>query len=178
MLTDHHPGASLTVPADVTADLTGHSGATVTLTVTNSGTESLAVVPHVADITARARLHPAASWITAIEPARLRLAPGETGHVVLTVRVPAGASGTHYVNVVYAAGPIGHGPVRLAAGVGGTLRLTHPGTLAAARPPAAPTHHGTGAPVGLIAVDAVAVLAIAGAALFVWLRHRYHGAHR
>jgi hypothetical protein len=174
MLTASNP-ISLTVPADVTANLAGHDGATVALPVTNSGTRAVVVRATVANLTGRARLHPGASWIASIHPAQLHLAPGHTGKVVLTVHVPAGQHGTHFVNYIFHAAPAGSGQLRLSAGVGGTLKLTHPGTLPAPTPHAAAPVHAT-PPYGLIAIAAALALALAGLALWRTLRRR--GGHR
>lgn len=128
----------LTVPADSTADLHHHAGGVVRLPVTDSGSTPLVVRASVRDATPKALHHPAASWVTGISPGTLRLAPGRTGYVTLTLKVPRGVTGTHYTNVIFTASPTGAGTVRLAASVGGTLAIRHPGTLAVTSHPAGP----------------------------------------
>lgn len=170
-------GIRITAPADSTADLHGHAGGTISMPVTNSGTVPIVVTADAETITAKAQAHPATSWITGIEPHVLHLAPGKTGHVVLTIKVPAGAHGVHFTNVLFRTGAAGHGSVKLAGGVGGTLRIVHAGTVPAsyASPQASvPPAGGMGwlVPVVVVAVVLVAVLAMLAARL----RHR--GGHR
>jgi hypothetical protein len=163
----------ITVPADSTVNLHGHAGGIVSLPVTDSGSTPLVVRASVRDATRAALHHPGAAWVKSIRPAVLHLRPGQTGHIRLLLAAPRGAGSRAVTNVIFSAGPSGHGAVRLAAAVGGTLRIRGAGparfiptaahraaTLTAAAPPW---------PAIGLAVFAVLVIA---AGLIVWRQRK------
>lgn len=164
----------ITVPADVTANLHGHSGGLVRVTVTDSGTTREAVTVTARDATPKALAHPAASWLAGISPRTFTLRPGQTRAVQLTVQAPRGAMGAHYTNLIFSAAPTGAGTVRLAASVGGTLKISHVGSLAAERPPGlavSPPRSPGGLGLWPVLVLAAVVLAL-GVLVTVALRRR------
>lgn len=170
------PGpVSLTVPADLTANLHGHAGASVMVPVRDSGTGPITVRCSVASVTAHAKAAPAVTWVRSIQPRTLTLRPGQTGYVRLTVHAPAGATGDHFVNVIFSAAPAGAGTVRLVGSVGGTLRIDNPGTLAAPHAPlggAASPSGDTFPGLAFVAIVITAILVAACAAKFMHRRRK------
>jgi hypothetical protein len=163
----------LTVPADFTANLHGHSTAVAGVQVTNSGTETVTVSGSVANISPKAQAHPAAAWITSISPRSETIRPGHSGTLTLHIAVPAGhTAGSHFANVLVHVRPAGHGQVREVSGVGGTLKITHPGSaVAVPAHPAQPVATSSGLGAGGIAIIVLVALLLATVAAVLVRRH-------
>lgn len=175
------PPIRLVVPSDATVNLAHATTARASIPVSDTGSLPLRVTASVADLTRSARQFPGLSWVRSVTPRTLLLQPGQQGHFVLQLQVPAGVRGTHFVNFIARAVPAGlrgSAASRVSAGVGGTLKLVNPGRVAALPvghlaphylPPAG-NSHAVWVVVVLAAVVLVAGLAVAGA--WRWLRHR------
>ena len=160
-------GPALTVPADSVADLHGFSSGVFRLPITNPGTVALRVSGSVAAITAKAKHHGAVSWVR-VTSGQQTIQPGHQGVLVVAIHVPAAAklSGARYVNVMAEAQPVSQsGQVQEGGGVGGTLRIVHPGHRALPAAPPAPIHPGNPWALWLALGAAVVVLAAVG---IVW----------
>lgn len=168
---------TLTVPADMTANLRHLGTATLRVPVVNNGSAPVTLAARAADETTKPLRHPGAAWIQSISPARLTVGAHKTGYSILHIRVPAGATlRTHFTNIIWTVAPTGHGQVTLSGGVGGTLRLlnaSHKIPRVIATP--APSHGGPG--VALVVALALlgGVLALALSAVYL---RRQHGSHR
>ena len=165
---------TITVPADMTADLHHAGTAIVRVPVTNGGSSPVTLAARAADYTTKTHRHPGASWISSITPGRLTIGAHKTGYSILHIRVPASAKlHTAWANIIWTVAPAGKGQVRLSGGVGGTLKLTHPAHAAPlAAPHLVPVSHTGGPPLLTIALlvlaGALAALGLAAA----WLRRQ------
>lgn len=159
---------TLTVPADMTANLRHLGTATLRVPVVNNGSAPVTLAARAADETTKPLRHPGAAWIQSISPARLTVGAHKTGYSILHIRVPAGATlRTHFTNIIWTVAPTGHGQVTLSGGVGGTLRLLNASHKIPAALPPPPPHGGPGVMAVLALATLGALVALGIAAIFI-----------
>jgi hypothetical protein len=184
----HYP-YQISAPFTMTVSPDGKSG---TFQVTNTGTQPITVRESLSRLSPLALKYPAADHATtthtgapwlSVSPTVFTLAPGQAEAVHISARVPSGAQGTHYLNVVWAASPVAavSGPLHLAGAVATTVGIPLPGIAVPAGPdrlPAAPHLPGGG---GFSTVDmggALCGVAVVAAAAVTAVRRRRRARRR
>lgn len=185
----------MTAPYSVTAPtgVTIQPGASGTFQIVNSGSRPIAVRGELGRVTVTAVRFPAAShatpttfsqpWVT-ISPASFQLAPGHAQIVhIAAPHVPAGAQGTHELDVIWAIRLPATAPgIHATGGVATVVTIPLPGTAtpvtshALAAPHAAPVAHG-GISAALLAAVLFAVMCLIVVVLSVRHRIRVRRSH-
>jgi hypothetical protein len=158
-----------------------------TFQVFNTGTKPLVVTDSLGRYTTNALQYPAAdhatlatmsgAWVQ-VTPSKFTLQPGQAETVHITSRVPAGAAGNHYLNVLWSIAPVHAkaGAMHAAGGPATTVTVPLAGVatpVTAHSVPVAPPAPGHGPDVLSLAGLGLVVLAVLAAiVILVALRRR------